>query len=274
MKALKQQLTNKLTEQELQQLRTSFDIIGTIAIIEIPDELKKKEKTIAKAVLEINPGIKTVLKREGKHTGKYRLQKMKYLAGKKTKITEHKENGVRIQLHVEDCYFTPRLVTERARITTLIKPKEHILVLGSGVAPYPLVIAKNSKAQHITGIEINKKAHEWGIRNTHLNKLDEKITLHNNDITKKLPTLGMFDRIILPLPAQSFEHLASALHHIKKRGTLHLYQFSPENEFSQAEKKILQLCKQEKKTCKILRTVKAGQHKPRTYRICTDLKVS
>jgi tRNA (guanine37-N1)-methyltransferase len=41
---LKESLKGKLTKKELESLKTSFDVIGDVAIIEIPDELKKKEK--------------------------------------------------------------------------------------------------------------------------------------------------------------------------------------------------------------------------------------
>lgn len=276
MTTLREALTSKLTQQELQQLRTSFDMIGSIAILEIPHELTKKQKTIAQAALSIIPHATTVLKK-GKHTGQYRTQHLQHLAGKRTKITEHKESGIRLQLNVETCYFTPRLVTERARITSLIKPKENILVLGSGIAPYPLSIAKHTKAQHITGIEVNPEAHKWAQKNITLNKTEKKITLHNTDAESYLQTTKQkFNRIIIPLPADniSLQVLPASLKNIKKKGMLHIYQFANENSFKEAEQAIQNICKKEKKTCKILRTVKAGQHKPRAYRICTDVQVT
>ena len=54
---LRDLLSKKLTKKEMEFLRTSFDTIGDIAIIDIPDELKKKEKDVAKAIISIQPNI-------------------------------------------------------------------------------------------------------------------------------------------------------------------------------------------------------------------------
>ncbi len=116
MVSLKELLRKKLSQKELVNLRASFDSVGDIAILEVSPQLQKKEKFIAQAVLSQNPAIKTVLKKVGRHAGKYRIQKTKFLAGKKTKEAVHKENGVLMSLNVEKCYFSPRLSTERMRV--------------------------------------------------------------------------------------------------------------------------------------------------------------
>src|SRR3989338_1865195 len=113
---LKQLLGSKLTKKELRHLRTSYDVIGSIAIIEIPKELKKKEKIIGEAILKLRKEVKTVCKKAGIHQGKYRTQKLKIIAGEKTKETVYRENGCLMKLNVEKVYFSPRLSTERKRI--------------------------------------------------------------------------------------------------------------------------------------------------------------
>ncbi|MBI4147702.1 hypothetical protein HY490_00250 [Candidatus Woesearchaeota archaeon] len=274
MPALKDILKNKLTKKELLLLRTSFDAIGTITVMEIPRELVKKQKVIAQAVLSLNKHIQTVAKKHGGHTGKYRTQKLTLLAGKRTKITEHKESGLRMKLNVETCYFSPRLVTERLRIASLVKPGENILVMFSGIAPYPLVLAKHSPARHITGIEMNPAAHRYATENIALNKLTSKITLYKGNARTVVPTLSKkFDRIIMPLPKTGEQFLDIAVEKIKNGGTIHLYQFAQEGTFAQAEQSTLQQCTALGKKCTILRTVKAGQHAPRQFRICIDVVV-
>ena len=52
---LKDLLTKKLTKKEMEFLKTSFDTIGDVAIIEIPDELEKKEKEIEKTFFRSYP---------------------------------------------------------------------------------------------------------------------------------------------------------------------------------------------------------------------------
>ena len=84
--SLKAALTKFLTKKELAKVKTAYDVIGDIAILEIDEELRKKEKDIAKALLCIRKDIKTVLRKQGSHEGVFRTQKMKYLAGEKKKV--------------------------------------------------------------------------------------------------------------------------------------------------------------------------------------------
>lgn len=159
---LKEVLKYKLTKNELAELKTSYDVIGSIAIIEIPEKLAKKEKLIANELMNLQKNIKTVCKKTSLYGGKYRTRKLKIIGGEKTKETEHKENGVILKLDVEKVYFSPRLSTERQRIMNLVKPKESVLVMFSGCAPYVCVIAKNTKAKEVWGIELNPIAHKYG----------------------------------------------------------------------------------------------------------------
>jgi len=180
---LKQILKNKLNESELQYLRTSYDIVGDIAIIEIPKELEKKEKIIGKALLDNVKSVNTVVKKVGIHKGKFRLQEHKVIAGKKTKRTLYKENGCIFEIDIDKTYFSTRSSTERKRIADLTKKGENVLVMFSGIAPFPLVISKNSDARYIYGIELNKEAHNLAKTNIKLNKANN-IHLINADARK------------------------------------------------------------------------------------------
>ncbi len=274
MASLKEILKNKLTKKELSQLIRSFDIIGDIAIIEIPAPLKKKEKIIAEAVMQQNNVIKTVLKKVEGRTGTYRQLKLKHLLGEKKKVTETKESGVRLKLNVEKCYYSPRLATERLRIASLVKPNEEILVMFSGVAPYPLVIAKHSFAKRIVGVELNPLAHKFALENIHLNKLGLKIQVLKGDAKKISPSLGKFDRVIMPWPKGAKPYLKIAFDAVKKNGTIHFYYFEAEEELSKVNKKMIELCKKLKRKCKILNVSKAGKYAPHVYRVCVDMRVS
>ncbi len=185
---LRNALNKKLTQKQLQHLKTAYDTIGNIAILEIDKELVKKQKLIAKTLLRINKNIKTVLKKSGEHKGIFRTQKLKYLGGKNTKEAIHKENNTTIKFDVEKVYFSVRLATERKRIIKQIKPDEEILVMFSGCCPYPLTIAKNTKAKEITAIEINPIAHKYALENIKLNKIHNIIAL-KGDVKKVIPNI-------------------------------------------------------------------------------------
>lgn len=266
-------LEKKLSRRELSKVRTSYDVIGDIAIIEIDRSLRKKEKLIAKALLEANRNIKTVL-RKGKHTGEFRVQKLAYLAGENRKKTIHRESGTVMKLDVEKVYFSPRLASERLRVAKKIRPGETVLVMFSGCAPFPLVAAKHSKAKQIYGVEMNPVAHEYGLENLKMNKI-KNVNLFVGDVRKVVPKLGVkFDRILMPRPKLNDDFLDVALSAIKKNGFIHFYDFLPEVDIpKRAVEKVKAACFSAKKRCRILGVVKCGQPAVRTYRICVDFKV-
>lgn len=289
--SLKDALKPILTNEELEKVKTAYDCIGDIAILEIDRELRKKEKDIANALLNIRRDIKTVVRKEGSHEGTFRVQKMKYLAGELKKETIHKENNIRLKLNIEKVYFSPRLSLERMRIAELVntsksresknkksEDKEDILVMFSGCAPYCCVIAKNAKEKinSIIGIEINPEGHKYGLENIKLNNINN-VTLINGDVKKEIPLLAKtgkrFDRILMPLPKHAEDFLPEALAVSKKGTIIHFYDFLHEEKFNEALEKIKKACNKAKKKCKILNIVKCGQHSPRTFRICVDFRV-
>lgn len=263
---LKELLKNKVTKRELQFIPSSFDIIGDIAIFnDMPKEVKKHEQLIAKTVMEIHPHIKVVMKKVGKFSGTLRTPKLKIIAGEKRKETIHKENGCLLRLHVEKCYFSPRLSSERLRIAQQVKKGEDILVLFSGIAPYPCVIAKNAQPKEIHAIELNKIAHKYAEENIKRNKINN-ITLHQGNVKTILPTIKKkFDRIIMPLPKDSPAYLDLALKRLKPKGMIHLYLFAHEDQFTA-------LIKEYKKKFKNVTLTPCGVYAPQIYRICLDLK--
>jgi tRNA (guanine37-N1)-methyltransferase len=269
---LKSSLTTKLKESDLKFLRKSMDTVGNIAILEISDELVKKEKLIAREVLRINKNIKTVL-RKGKHEGVFRIQKLGYLAGEKTKETIYKENNVLLKLDVEKVYFSPRLSSERKRIMQLITKPEDVLVMFSGCAPYVCVIAKNTPAKSVYGVEINPIGHNYAIQNLLLNKLSNAFVFLG-DVKTVVPKLKMkFDRIIMPLPKSAQDYLEVAFSASKKGTMIHFYDFQQEGEFERSAEKIKKACQAAKRECKILGITKCGQSAPREFRVCVDFEM-
>ncbi|MFH1316971.1 MAG: class I SAM-dependent methyltransferase family protein [Candidatus Woesearchaeota archaeon] len=277
-KSLKNALKNRLSQIEIKNLTRSFDIIGDIAVIEIPKLLEKKEKLIAQTLIDSHKNINVVCRKIGGHKGQLRIQKYKFLAGENRKETEYRENNCRFRLNIEKTYFSPRLSNERKRIFQQVKPDESILVMFSGIAPYPITISKNSKAKHITAIELNKQAHKYAEQNVKLNKISN-ITLYQGDVKKIVPKLKKdrksikFDRILMPLPKGAEDFLVTALKASKKGTIIHFYDFEREDEFQKAKEKVKLACKKLKRNCRILRIVKCGQNAPRFFRICVDFKV-
>jgi tRNA (guanine37-N1)-methyltransferase len=272
IKNYKDYLKERISKKEIKELPTACDIIGDILILELKNN--KNEKLIGDALLKANKNIRTILKKEGIHQGEFRTQHLKYVAGEKKKETLYRENNTSIKLNVEKVYFSPRLSTERKRISEQVKKGEKILVMFSGCAPFPLVISKNTGANTITGIEKNPIAHKYGEENLKLNKI-KNVILIKGDVKKEVPKLKQkFDRILLPLPKGAEDFLNLAFSVSKKGTTIHFYDFEHESELENGEKKAKKAAKKAKKTIKILRTIKCGQYSPGKFRICVDFVIS
>ncbi len=244
---------------------TSFDAIGAVAIME------HGTKQSAKSFLSRHPFFISVYRKTGIHHGKYRVQKLTLLAGKRTVITEHKESGLRMRVNVAKTYFSPRLSSERLRIARLVKPGEKILVLFGGVAPYALVLAKHTFASHITSVELNPVAHKQAQENLTLNKLNHKITVIKADAKSWcLRTKERFDRVIMPLPLTGATFIPAALRVCKSKATVHFYTFAHDTAFTSAADPLVPACVRAKKQCTVQRIVRVGQSSPHVYRVSVD----
>jgi tRNA (guanine37-N1)-methyltransferase len=281
---LKESLKNKLSKKELDSLQKSFDVIGSIAVIDIPSQLKKKEKLIAQTLMASHSNIKTVLKKEGRIKGRLRTRKLKFIAGEKTKEAIHKESGCIFKLNVETCYFSPRMSNDRLEIARQVKLGEKILVMFGGVAPYAIVIAKNSRAKKIYSVEINKTASKYAAENVGLNKLDN-VEIIQGDVKRIIPKLRKkgvrFDRIVMARAQLKDDFLKEALSVAREGCIIHFHDFLfeeniPEEALAKISKAVEKISKQggvRIESYKVIRWKKAGDIGPRKYRIRVDFFV-
>jgi tRNA (guanine37-N1)-methyltransferase len=271
---LKERLAGKLSQKELSLLRRAFDVVGDVAVVEIPRELQKKKKLIAAAVMEMHPNIKAVWMEKTGRSGKLRLQKLEWLAGEKRTETIVVENGVRLKLDVAKVYYSPRQASERERIIRQVRKGESVLVMFSGAGPYAIEIAKKTAAKVVYGVELNKVGHRYAVENAKLNKVEPKTKFFCGDVKKVVPSLKKkFDRIIMPLPKAAYRYLDVAIASMKKNGILHYYDFLPEDEIPYAAVvRIRAAAVKAGKKVKILGVVRCGQLASRQYRVCADVR--
>lgn len=270
--SLKEELRAFLTDEEVAHLKTSMDLVGTVAIIEVAPELEAKEELIGQAILRRNKQVKTVVKKLGGHEGELRLQRYKVLAGEPLRETMVKENGVVLKIDLAGVYYSVRSATERKRVARQVAPGERVLVMFSGAGPYVCVIAKQSK--EVVGIELNERGHELAVENCRLNKLSN-VTLIQGDVREVVPELArrniLFDRIVMPLPHTGADFLDYAFMVAHEGTVIHLYDF--EREFAKAAEKAKAGAARNKRNIKVLRIVPCGQQAPRVYRVCVDFVV-
>lgn len=272
---LKNLLQNHLSCEELQVLVGGYDVVGDIAITIISPELEHRAQLIGETILRQNKKIKVVARRAGHYSGEYRTLPLEIIAGEDRKETEHCESGVRLLLNPEKVYYSVRSGTERKRIASLVQSGEEVLVLFSGIGPFPLVIARNSSAREIIGIEKNPEAHRYGLENLARNKKIRNVRLYQGDVDEVLARwMRKFDRIIMPLPKSAELFLAGALGVLRQGGWLHFYDLQQRDSFCLAQEKVQAACTVADRLLLTAAIVKCGHCAPRTYRICVDAQVN
>lgn len=273
-KTVVEMLKGKLSSDELNLLPRTFEEVGDILVLELDRSLEGKKKIIGEVFLKRYKQVKTVLKKKVEHSGEYRLRKLEWLAGEKKRETLYKENGVVLKVNLEKVYFSSKSSGERLRIAQLVKPGEEVLVMFSGLAPFPLVIARNSFVKEVVGVELNPAGHKLGEENVKLNKLWGRVKLFQGDVRKVVPKLGRkFDRIVMPLPKTGEKFLDVALKAVRKGGMVHLYGFLGEENFISDKKKVLDICKKLGKKCKVVDFRRCGAFAPGVFRVVYDLKI-
>jgi len=262
---LKELMKDELSAEELGLLKRSFDQIGTIAQLEIPDELKGKEDIIAQKIIATYKNIKTVVKKEDITLGEYRIRPVKILAGDKTTITLHKENGIFLNLDLNKVFFTPRLSGERLRVLKLIKRNDFVADLFCGVGPYAILIAKYSKAKKVLANDLNPDAYNYLLENAKKNKVLDRMECFNKD-AKDFHKLNA-DIVIMNIPKFSESFLKVAFDNSKKGGRVFYYCFASDDELKDRVKEI-----KAAGNARILKKTRCGDIGPGTYRWCIDFK--
>lgn len=256
----------------------SFNILGNIAVVNFSRRTKSAEKKkFALEILKKNKFLKTVLEKSGNFHGRLRKMRTKYLAGKKNKEVLYKENNCSFRFNIDTTYFSPRLSNERKEIASFIKKDSEVLVMFAGVAPFSIVIAKNSKPKKVYSNEINREANKYAEMNAEINGVKNKIEFINGDIKKvalKLKKLNKkFDFIVMPRPQLKESFLEQAFMLSKKGTKIYYYDFCKADETGLIVDKIKEQALKFKKKIKILNVKPAGEIAPYKIRVRIDFRI-
>jgi len=216
----KDRLKGILNRDEYSDLINGYDILGNIAVLDIPESLMRKEKEIAKIIIESNKNVTTVVKKAGAVEGVYRIRPIKYVFGKRTFLVHYKEDGCYFEFDIRKVFFSTRLSYERKRVASKVigKSKLNVAVPFAGVGPFAIEIAKNCKTCKVSTIELNHDAYLYMKRNIKLNKVENVKAIYGdfNEVASGMK--DKFDLIIMPMPKTSTLFLDSAFS-ISKQGT-------------------------------------------------------
>ena len=251
----KKLFNNILSDTELSSLSTGIDTVGDIIILKIPESLENKKKLICDKILDQIRSVKTVFVQKSSVIGDYRLRDLEFVSGENKTLTIHKEHGCKFYVDVCNTFFSPRLSNERRRISNLVNKNEIIINMFGGVGPFCIIIGKKSSVDKIFSIDINPDAYKLLVKNIQINKVGDIINPILGDSKNIVPSslLGLADRIIMPLPENSFEYIEAALSGIKNSGgIIHLYSHIYIDELDSKINLIMKRIESQDKSCKIL----------------------
>jgi len=191
--------------------------------VRLPEAPAAEKKRVARAILAETKAVRCVFEQEGGIEGEFRLRKLRHLAGEDRTLTVHRENGCSFRVDVSRCYFSPRLATERLRVSEEAAQGESVLNMFAGVGPFSVLIARRKKAR-VLSCELNPYACELHEENDRANKVDGLVKVVNADAAR-LPRLTRrrFDRILMPHPSQADRFLPVAISLAKPGSTIHYY---------------------------------------------------
>ena len=273
---LKKALEKELSEKESKELFSAFDQIGDIVIVRIPDSLLSKKKMIGQTLLDEVKTAKSVFYQSSSVAGDFRTRDLKLISGEDKTETEYKEFGCRFVVDVKKAFFSPRLSTERDRISSLVKDGEIVINMFGGVGMFSIIAAKKKKCT-VYNIDINPDAVKLCQKNIKLNKLAGAVVSLQGDaaqiIKKHLENKG--DRVLMLLPERSDEFLSSAINATKNEGFIHYYSHIHADKKTDApklsEKHFLEITPVKSKilNSKLVRAVG-----PRYYQTVVDVRIT
>jgi len=204
-----------------------FNVIGSVAIVSIDSDREDKRR-VAEALILEHKEIKTVLNKVSKLEGDRRVASFEVLAGGET-VTLHREFGFVYKLDVSTVFFNSRLGYERARVGSMAKPEEKVLIPFSGVGPFVVPIA--TRGSNVVAVEKNPEACRWLAENIRLNRVEDNVSIIRGDAFL-LPKMlrQKFDVVVIPTPYGQDEILDAICPLVKRGGMIHFYTFKKKDQ--------------------------------------------
>ncbi|MDH3365164.1 MAG: class I SAM-dependent methyltransferase family protein [Thermoplasmata archaeon] len=207
-------------------LPSSFDVLGSIAIVKIADEALPFAGEIGQAIIGAQKSVRTVCMDAGV-VDEFRTRRVKVVAGDKSTETTHREYGLMFKLDVAKVFFSPRLATERVIVAEQVAAGEVVIDMFAGVGPFSILIAKTRTPKMVYAIDSNPDAVRYLEENIKLNKASGLRSVHG-DAREEIAKLGQADRIIMNLPHSAYDFLPEAIRALRPGGVIHFYEIMEE----------------------------------------------
>jgi tRNA (guanine37-N1)-methyltransferase len=204
----------------------SYERIGDVAIVDEDDA--ERAQAIADAIMDSDLPVRTVLNRASKIKGEQRVRDWDVLVGEGTAVT-HREYGCTFDLDLAEVYFSPRLATERHRVTEQAGEGEQAFDMFAGVGPFVIPFAKQGAT--CVGTDINETAIEYLQANAQRNGVADRVTGICGDVREVAGEYeGWADRVVMNLPHSADDFLETAVRLADEECVLHYYDIQHEDD--------------------------------------------
>jgi tRNA (guanine37-N1)-methyltransferase len=209
-------------------LPTSFDVIGDVGIVKLPEALLPYARQVGEALRKVAPRLRTVALDKGVK-GELRIRDLEVIAGDPSTETTHLEYGIKFLIDPAKVYFNPRLAHERRRIASLVRQGEVVVDMFAGVGPFSIMIARYALPSLVVAVDLNPDAVDYLKRNIELNKAN-RVVPYEGDARQVVFDVPCADRIIMNLPHSAIDFFHDALTRLKLQGTIHFYHICERDE--------------------------------------------
>lgn len=268
IKKLVELLSTKISKSDTRKIMKSYEQIGDIIILSIPEKYKKLKEFIGNCFYEAFE-CQTVLEK-GFVSGEFRLPFFHKLIGEGF-TTIHKENGILYKIDLSKVMFSAGNISERIRMAHTTLPDEVIIDMFCGIGYFTLPIAKYGQSK-VWAIEKNPESFNLLLDNIQLNKLSDRITPINKDCLDFYPDFKA-DRIIMGYFSKDEKFLLKALDMIKDGGIIHYHTTIPEKIESSLQNKIEAILSKKNKKLDLLYYRRIKKYSPGVWHVVMDFKI-
>jgi len=214
------------TPADLLEFDPTYERLGQVIIVDEDDPERARE--LADAVVASDIPTKTVLNRASKVQGVERVREWEVLVGEETEAV-HREYGCEFALDLAAVYFSPRLATERHRVTEQVREGEQAFDMFAGVGPFAIPFANGGAT--VVGVDINERAVEYLRENADRNGVTDRVTAIHGDVADVATEYeGWADRVVMNLPHSAEEFVDSAVGIAGAETVIHYYDIQHEDD--------------------------------------------
>lgn len=257
-----------MSENEKKLLPSGWQILGHVIIVTLREELMMRKFDIAKALLSMYPGCRTVLLDRG-IGGQLRLPDREIIAGDITE-TVHRENGCIFKLDAMRIMYSQGNLTERNRMSRLGKG-EVVVDMFAGIGYFSIPMAVHGKPEKIYAIEINPVSFGYLRENIMFNNVGDIIEPVEGDCALVTPC-GIADRVVMGY-LDAHPYLGKGISALKPGGILHYHEAVPEAVEQRPVGRIVEVAEKLGRKVQIIKARRIKKYAPGVWHVVVDARI-